>query len=476
MRVLYVTSEAMPFAYSGGLAEVAGCLPYALRQRLVTCRVVMPLYEGIPQELKDSMKFIVSLSVPVAWRRQYCGVFEARYRGVDYYFIDNQYYFKRKGYYGHYDDAERFAFFSRAVLEMLPYVDYKPDIIHANDWQTALVPVYYHLFYSKNEWFYGTRTVFTIHNIQYQGKYGMELVEEVLGIPEEDKGLVEFDGSINLLKGAIETANIVTTSSQTYAEELRDPWFSFGLDSIIRDRWSKIRGILNGLDTASYNPETDMMTYAQYSDDSFIAGKAVNKRELQRRLFLPERKDVPMIGMVSSMITPKGMDILRDVLEELLQYADVQFVILGSGDWEYEEYFRQMQEKYRDKFVACFGFIPELARKIYAASDMFLMPSKLAPGSTAQMVALRYGSIPIVRETGALRDSVSDSADGYGNGFVFQAYNGREMLNAIYRALGGYSHREGWWILVRRAMNCDNSWKKRAKQYHNLYKELINEE
>ena len=262
MRVLYVTSEAMPFAYSGGLAEVAGCLPYALRQRLVTCRVVMPLYEGIPQELKDSMKFIVSLSVPVAWRRQYCGVFEARYRGVDYYFIDNQYYFKRKGYYGHYDDAERFAFFSRAVLEMLPYVDYKPDIIHANDWQTALVPVYYHLFYSKNEWFYGTRTVFTIHNIQYQGKYCMELVEEVLGIPEEDKGLVEFDGSINLLKGAIETANIVTTSSQTYAEELRDPWFSFGLDSIIRDRWSKIRGILNGLDTASYNLETDMMTYA----------------------------------------------------------------------------------------------------------------------------------------------------------------------------------------------------------------------
>ena len=215
-----------------------------------------------------------------------------------------------------------------------------------------------------------------------------------------------------------------------------------------------------------------MMTYAQYGDDSFIKGKADNKRELQRRLFLPERKDVPMIGMVSSMITPKGMDILRDILEELLQYADVQFVILGSGDWEYEEYFRQMQEKYRDKFVACFGFIPELARKIYAASDIFLVPSKLAPGSTAQMVALRYGAIPIVRETGALRDTVSDSADGYGNGFVFQAYNGRELLNTIYRALGGYSNREGWWILVRRAMNCDNSWKKRAKQYHNLYKEL----
>lgn len=476
MKVLYVTSEAVPFASSGGLAEVAASFPYALRQRLVTCRVVMPLYEAIPQELRDNMKFITSLSVPVAWRRQYCGVFESRYRGITYYFIDNQYYFRRKGFYGHYDDAERFAFFSRAVLEMLPYIDYKPDIVHANDWQTALVPVYYHLFYSQNEWYYGMKTVFTIHNIQYQGKYGMELVEEVLGIPSGERGLVEFDGCINLVKGAIETANKVTTVSPTYAQELRDPWFAYGLDSIIRDRFWKVQGILNGLDTVSYNPETDVMSYAQYDDYSFIEGKGINKRELQKRLYLPEREDVPMIGMVTSMVASKGLDILRDVLEELLQHSDVQFVILGSGDWEYEEYFKQMQEKYRDKFVACFGFIPELAHKIYAASDIFLVPSKSEPGGNTQMIALRYGAVPIVRETGSLRDTVFDSADGYGNGFVFQGYNGGDLLNAIYRALGGYSNHFGWNILVKRAMNCDNSWNKCAKQYLNMYRELLSEQ
>lgn len=476
MKVLYVTSEAVPFASSGQLAEVSASLPYALRQRLVTCRVVMPLYEAIPQELRDNMRFITSLSVPVAWRRQYCGVFECRYRGITYYFIDNQYYFKRKGFYGHYDDAERFAFFSRAVLEMLPYIDYKPDIVHANDWQTALVPVYHDLFYSKIEWYYGIKTVFTIHNMQYQGKYGMELMEEVLGIPTESCGLVEFDGCINLVKGAIETAHKVITTSPTYAQELRDPWFACGLDSIIRDRFWKVQGILNGLDVASYNPENDSMLYAQYGDDSFISGKAINKRELQRRLYLPERGDVPMIGMVTSMVPAKGVDILRDVLEQLLQNCDVQFVILGSGDWEYEEYFKEMQERYRDKFVACFGFIPELSRKIYAASDIFLVPSRSEPGGNAQLVALRYGAVPIVRETGALRDTVFDSADGYGNGFVFQAYNGGDLLNAIYRALGGYSNRDGWNILVKRDMNCDNSWNKSAKQYLNMYKELLAEQ
>jgi starch synthase len=358
---------------------------------------------------------------------------------------------------------------------MLPHIDYKPDVIHANDWQTALVPVYYDLFYGQNEWYYGIKTVFTIHSIQYQGKYSLELSEEVLGIPSERQGVIEFDGSINLLKGAIETAHRITTLSPTYAQELRDPWFACGLDSMIRDRAFKIQGILNGLDTVSYNPATDMMLYAQYDKDSFEEGKAVNKRELQRRLYLPERGDVPMIGMVTPMVASKGLDLLREVLDELLQYSDVQFVILGSGEWEYESYFKEMQERYRDKCVACFGFIPELARKIYAASDMFLMPSKSEPGSTAQMIALRYGSVPIVRETGSLRDTVFDSEDGYGNGFVFQGYDSRQMINAVYRALGGYSNHYGWNILVERAMNCDNTWNKSAKQYLNLYKELMNE-
>lgn len=475
MKVLYITSEAVPFASSGGLAEVSSSLPYAMRQRLVTCRVVLPLYEAVPQELRENMKFIASLSVPVAWRRQYCGVFESKYRGITYYFIDNQYYFKRKGFYGHYDDAERFAFFSRAVLEMLPHIDYKPDIVHANDWQTALVPIYYDLFYSKNEWYYGIKTVFTIHNIQYQGKYSMELADEVFGISACDRQIVEFDNCINLVKGAIETANKVTTVSPTYAQEIRDPWFSYGLDPIIRDRSWKIQGILNGLDTALYNPETDSMIYEQYGIDSFAEGKASNKRELQKRLYLPERGDVPMIGMVTRMTPAKGLDLLREVLDELLEYSDVQFVILGSGDWEYESYFKDMQERHRDKFVACFGFIPELSHKIYAASDIFLMPSKSEPCGISQMIALRYGSIPVVRSTGGLRDTVFDSQDGYGNGFTFQSYNSRDMINAVYRAIGGYSNHSGWGILVDRAMNCDNTWNKSAKQYLAMYKELISD-
>ena len=225
MKVLYCTSEARPFAATGGLADVAGSLPQALRARLIGCRVVMPLYEEIPQNLRDTMKFITSLSVPVAWRRQYCGVFEARSGGVIYYLIDNQYYFKRKGLYGHYDDAERFAFLSRAVLEMLPYIDFRPDVIHSNDWQTALVPIYYSIFYANNDWYRGIKTVFTIHNIQYQGKYGKELLEDVLGIPQSALPILEYDDCVNMMKGAIETANRVTTVSPTYAQEILDTWF-----------------------------------------------------------------------------------------------------------------------------------------------------------------------------------------------------------------------------------------------------------
>ncbi len=243
MKVLFCTSEALPFAASGGLGDVAGSLPQALRQRLIGCRIVMPMYEDIPQELRDNMRFITSLSVPVSWRRQYCGVFEDRHGGVIYYLLDNQYYFKRKGLYGHYDDAERFSFLSRAALEMLPYIDFKPDIIHCNDWQTALVPIYYSLFYANNDWYQGIKTLFTIHNIQYQGKYGMELLEDVLGLPEYDTSIVEFDGCVNLMKGAIETANRVSTVSPTYAQEISDPWFSHGLDPILKERQWKLSGI-----------------------------------------------------------------------------------------------------------------------------------------------------------------------------------------------------------------------------------------
>lgn len=475
MKVLYVSSEARPFAASGGLADVAGSLPAALRQRLIGCRVVMPLYEDVAPELRENMKFITSLSVPVAWRRQYCGVFEAKANGVIYYLLDNQYYFKRKGLYGHYDDAERFAFFSRAVLEMLPYIDFKPDIINANDWQSALVPIYYDMFYCHSEWHYGIKTIFTIHNVQYQGRFGRELADDVFGIPADKYHIVEYNSDINLMKGAIETAHMVTTVSPTYAQELLDPWFSHGMDPILSKNSFKLRGILNGIDVVNYDPSTGANLYQAYDVNNFAEGKAANKLALQQRLYLPERSDVPMIGMVTRLVAHKGLDLVRSILDDLLANNDIQIVALGSGDWEYETFFKEMQAKYPKKFVACMGFVPELASKIYAASDIFLMPSKSEPCGLSQMIALRYGSVPIVRETGGLKDSITDSGDNEGNGFTFKSYDAGDMYTAIRRALEGYANSEGWNVLVKRAMECDNSWGKSANAYIKMYRELLKE-
>ena len=474
MKVLYVASEALPFMASGGLADVAGSLPKALRKRLIGCRVVMPLYDGIKQELKDKMQFLTSISVPVAWRRQYCGIFEAKSDGVIYYLLDNQYYFKRDGIYGYYDDAERFAFFSRAVLEMLPHIGFKPDIIHCNDWQSALTPLYYSTMYANREGYENIKTVFTIHNIQYQGTYGKELISEVLGLRDDDIGLIEYDGDVNFMKGAIETANRVTTVSPSYANEILDPWYAHGLDPILRDRSFKLSGILNGIDVDNYNPETDKDIFANYSAEDF-KNKAVNKQELQKLMGLPQRKDVPIIGMVSRLVGHKGLDLCKAVLDELLATSDVQMVVLGSGEWQYEEFFKQLAAKYPDKFAVYIGFVPPLSRKIYAGADLFLMPSKSEPCGLSQMIALRYGTIPIVRETGGLRDSIQDSGDGEGNGFTFANYNAHEMLYTIRRALEGYAQPEGWNILVKRAMECDNSWGKSANEYIKLYKALLKE-
>ncbi len=472
MKVLYAASEALPFIASGGLADVAGSLPQALRKRLIGCRVVMPLYDGIKQELKDSMKFITNISVPVAWRRQYCGIFEARAGGVIYYLLDNQYYFKRDALYGFYDDAERFAFFSRAILEILPHIDFKPDIIHCNDWQTALTPLYYSTMYANQPGYENIKTVLTIHNIQYQGVYGEELLDNVVGIDHAHKSLIEYDGAVNLMKGGIECANAVTTVSPSYAKEILDPWYSHGLDTILRERSYKLRGILNGIDVENYNPETDKDVFKNYSVDN-MRGKAVNKRELQKLLGLPEKSDTPVMGMVSRLVSHKGLDLCKAVLDELLSTTDIQLVVLGSGDYQYEEFFRGLAERYPDKVGLCLGFIPDLARKIYAGSDMFLMPSKSEPCGLSQMVALRYGSIPIVRETGGLRDSVRDSGDGEGNGFVFSSYNAHDMLHAIRRAVEGYQDKKGWPILVKRAMESDNSWGKSANEYIRMYKEVL---
>ena len=440
MKCLICTSEAVPFAGTGGLSEVCTSLGIELCKSDIDCRVVMPLYSDIEVKYRDKMEFVKSFNVPLAWRSIYCGVFKLFYKGVMFYFIDNEYYFKRCGLYGHYDDAERFAFFSRAI-------------------------------YAKYEWYYNIKTVFTIHNIQYQGKYGKELFSDILGLPEKDFSFLEFEGCINFMKGAIEASNRVTTVSKTYSYEILDPWFSHGLSPILNARKFKIEGILNGIDTDSYNPQTDPDIYVNYDKNS-IGLKLDNKLELQKRLNLNVREEIPMIGMVTRMVSHKGLDIVREAFDELMK-EDIQFVILGSGDSEYERFFDYMQGKYEGKVSSCHGFVPELSRKIYAASDIFLMPSKSEPCGLAQMIALRYGAIPMVRETGGLFDTIKDSGDNKGNGFTFKNYDPWDMLSAIKRSIAGYYNRDGWEILVKRAMGCNNSWKASAERYIELYNTLI---
>lgn len=472
MKVIFAVSEAKPFIASGGLGDVAGSLPQALRKRMIGCRVVLPLYEGIKQEYKDQMQYITNITVPVAWRRQYCGIFELRKDGVVYYFIDNQYYFKRDSIYGHYDDAERFAFFSRAVLEIIPVIDFKPDIIHCNDWQTALVPVYYSTMYAQKPGYENIKTVFTIHNIQYQGKYGKEILENVVGLSWYDRGIVEYDDCINFMKGAIETANKVTTVSPTYAKEILDPWYSHGLDQILVARSWKLQGILNGISYDMYNPETDKDIWYNFSAEN-LENKKKDKAELQKYFNLPQNEDAPIFAMVSRLVGHKGFDLVKAVLEEFICTSDAQVIILGSGEWQYENFFRELAARYPDRIGLKLGFFADLANKIYAGSDIFLMPSKSEPCGLSQMISLRYGTIPIVRETGGLKDSIEDSGLGGGNGFTFANYNAHDMLHTMRRADEGYKDKEGWQILVKRAMECDFSWARSAGEYINMYKEIL---
>lgn len=471
MKVLFAASEAYPFAMSGGLADVAGALPKALRKKRVSVRVVLPLYSCVNDEMRKEMKFKTCFTVPVAWRNQYCGVYEAKVGNVVYYLLDNEYYFKRDGLYGYYDDAERFVFFSRAILEMLQHIDFMPDIIHCNDWQTAMTPVFLSLYYSQDPFYSNIKTLFTIHNIQYQGKYGKELIGDVLGLREGDERFVEYDDCVNLMKGAVECANAVSTVSPSYAEEILDPWFSHGLDGILRERANKLHGIINGIDTDVYDPSTDDLIYENYSAENF-SKKAENKRKLREELGLADDDTKPIIAMVSRLAAHKGFDLVRHVFEDIMN-MDVQFVILGSGEREYDMFFHEMANKYPGKVAHRSGFIPQLAHKIYAGADIFLMPSKSEPCGLSQMVALRYGTVPIVRETGGLRDTITDSGLFSGNGFTFAEYNAHAMSHAVWRAVEGFRDKEGWEALAVRGMNCDNSWSSSAAKYIELYKSIL---
>lgn len=470
MNILFAASEAVPYAASGGLADVVGSLPKKICAKGHDCRIVIPLYKAIGEEFRKEMTQITTITVDVSWRKQYCGIFTAEKNGIVYYFIDNEYYFARDGLYGFYDDCERFVFFSRAVLEMLRHIDFKPDIINANDWQTALIPVYYNVYYKYQQGYDQIKNIFTIHNIEYQGRYGREVLNELMGIPLYHANLLEYDGYINMMKGAVETADMITTVSPSYAWEILDPWFAHGLDRILVTKQYKLKGILNGIDYDVFDPEKDKQIAANYSAKN-IEGKAACKNALITRLGLDDG-DEPIIGIVTRFVGHKGIDLIRCVIEEIV-HIGFKFAVLGSGEKIYEDFFREMAARHPGRISANIGFIPELSRQIYAGADMFLMPSQSEPCGLAQMISMRYGTIPIVRETGGLRDSVRDNGGENGNGFTFKTYNANDMLDAVKRAKKCYDDQQEWSELVERSMKCDYSWSTSADLYIETYKEIL---
>ena len=469
MKILYAASEAVPFSSSGGLGDVAGSLPKAIRNRHAACRVVTPLYDTVPAKLRSQMECIARFQVPLSWRIQDCAVYRLTYDGVVFYFLQNDYYFSRGRLYGEFDDGERFAFFSKAALEMLFHIDFKPDIIHCNDWQAAMIPAYLNLFYRGSAVHRPISTVFTIHNIQFQGKFSMDFAEDVLGVPEFQLGMVEYHGSCNLMKAAVEQSNLVTTVSPSYAVELLDPWYAFGLDRLLRENRQKFSGILNGIDTRLYNPASDPALYQNFSPAD-LGGKKVSKRELEKAAGL-EQGDRPLIAMVTRLTRQKGIDLVRYAFDELIEMG-CSFVLLGAGDEEHERFFAEAAGRYPGRVSTTVGFRPELSHRIYAGADLFLMPSLTEPCGLAQMIAMRYGTIPIVRKTGGLRDTVADAGDG-GCGYTFESFNAHDMLGAVRRAVAGYEDREAWDGLIRRAMSLDFGWGPAAEQYIRLYEKLV---
>lgn len=473
LKVLFVAAEAVPFIKTGGLADVAGSLPKALTAQGVDIRVVMPKYENIPAEYQQKMKHIGETTVNLSWRSQYCGVSKLTQDSVPFYFIDNEYYFKRSGLYGYDDDAERFAFFSKAVFEILPLIDFVPDIIHCNDWHAGMVSVFlkdqYHFKYPK------LRTVYTIHNLRYQGVFGKDIMGDILGLDWKHfhEGGVEFDGAVNYMKSGIVYSDFITTVSQSYAEEIKCPFYGEQLDALLREKSHCLAGIINGIDYDVYDPRKDEKIYHKYSTEN-IYDKVENKVKLQEKLGLPQNRSIPMIGLVARLVAPKGLDLIAHVIEELISGENVQIVILGTGESQYEELFRNMAWKYPRKVSANIMFDNELAQQIYAAADMFLMPSQYEPCGIGQLIALKYGTIPIVRETGGLKDSVRayNKYDGTGNGFSFANYNAHELLFAIKKALGAYDDKSVWQGIIKNAMKSDFSWQRSAKQYLKLYENL----
>lgn len=472
-NILFVAAEAHPFAQTGGLAEVIGSLPQAMMGAKKSYRVaiVMPLYRVVANRYQEQMTFVGSCEVTLAWRKLYCGFYKATSQSVEYYFVDNKYYFDRDDLYGHYDDGERFAFFAKSIFSLLEMIGMMPDIIHTHDWHAAMVNVYLDILYKKEGKYLNTKSVFTIHNIQYQGIFPLSIIEDILGISSQYQSIVEYNGLVNFMKGAMVTSDLVTTVSPRYAKEIRTAQYACGLEHLTRLMPEKIEGILNGINTTFYDPEHDPLIIAPYSAVT-LEGKQQNKEQLQKSMGLTVNKDVAVLSIISRLVTQKGLNLVVDVFHDMMKLP-LQIIILGKGDEYYQEKFIELSKLYPGRVASIITFDINLSKKIYAGSDLFLMPSKMEPCGLSQMIACRYGTIPIVRATGGLFDSIHDYSEPNGNGFVFKDFNADQMLDKVKEAITLYQQPQKFKALASKIMNIDFSWNASAKTYIDYYEKLL---
>lgn len=472
MKVCFIAAEAAPFVKVGGLGDVIGSLPKALRELGVDARVILPLYSSIDRE-RFGLKYKAYQFVDLGWRHSYCGIFETEVDGVPCYFVDNEQYFNRDSIYGQADDGERFAFFSKAALEILPALDFKPDVVNVNDWHTALSVIYLDVLKSREAEFYkDMKSVLSIHNIEFQGRFNPYEMGNLFGLENKYFDALIYNGDVNLLKGAIQLADRVNTVSETYAREILDPYFSYGLDKILTVEQGKLRGILNGIDVDKFNPKTDPMIPVNYDLKTF-EDKVQNKLAFQKEMDLEVNADIPLIGMVTRLTHQKGIDLILQASEEILK-TGAQLVILGTGDAHYESALRSLEHYRHDRVRSILLFSNEMSAKIYAASDLFLMPSKTEPCGLSQLISMSYGTVPVVHRVGGLRDTVIPFTGVEGNGFTFESFQAGDMMDAIYRAVTCfYQSPDEWKQIIKNNLQKDVSWEQSAKKYLDLYHEVV---
>ena len=471
MNILYVASEVAPFAVSGGLADVMGALPKAIasdNENGIHPSVILPLYSSIQEKWREKMQQVDEFEFMYGWRHAYCGIHYLEMDGVKYYFVDNEQYFLRSSFYGQYDDGERFAYFCRAVIEWLLRSDEVFHVLHANDWQSALTVVYMKTRFAAMDKLRAIKTVYTIHNIEYQGKYDPYILGDIFDLDSRFLSCLEFDGCINLMKGAIVCADRVTTVSPTYARELKEPFFAYGLANIIRSNEKKLVGIINGIDTQAFSPAVGTDIDYSFDVNSHKEGKAKNKLALQKKLGLTEAADVPLVVMITRLTHGKGIDLVLHVFEEMME-QNIQFVLLGTGEESYERIFSDLCARYSGRAKALIKFDRALSKQMYASADLFLMPSKSEPCGLAQMIACGYGTLPVVRKTGGLADTIFSPECETPNGFVFKNFNAHELLFTVKDAVKLYEDRKAWDNMVNNAMKTDFSWNISAKKYIEIY-------